>query len=72
MPPSIRQCYAVSEFDTALGPATPARGGEDIDAFLQIILAGYRLVYEPRSLVRHHHRRDYADLRRTVQNTALD
>ena len=54
-------------FDTALGPATPARGGEDIDAFLQIILAGYRLVYEPRSLVRHQHRRDYADLRRTVQ-----
>ena len=54
-------------FDTALGPATPARGGEDIDAFLQIILAGYRLVYEPRSLVRHHHRRDYPDLRRTVQ-----
>lgn len=55
-------------FDTALGPATPARGGEDIDAFLRIILAGYRLVYEPRSLVRHHHRRDYADLRRTVQS----
>jgi O-antigen biosynthesis protein len=58
---------SVGGFDTALGPATPARGGEDIDAFLQIILAGYRLVYEPRSLVRHHHRPDYADLRRTVQ-----
>ena len=58
---------SVGGFDTALGPATPARGGEDIDAFLQIILAGYRLVYEPRSLVRHHHRRDYSDLRRTVQ-----
>ncbi|HLI56098.1 MAG TPA: glycosyltransferase [Actinomycetota bacterium] len=55
-------------FDTALGPATPARGGEDIDAFLRIVLAGHRLVYEPRSLVRHHHRRDYADLRRTVQS----
>jgi GT2 family glycosyltransferase len=58
---------SIGGFDTALGPATPARGGEDIDAFLQIILAGYRLVYEPRSLVRHHHRREYADLRRTVQ-----
>ena len=58
----------VGGFDTALGPATPARGGEDIDTFLQIILAGYRLVYEPRSLVRHHHRRDYADLLRTVQS----
>jgi GT2 family glycosyltransferase len=57
----------VGGFDTALGPATPARAGEDIDAFLRIILAGHRLVYEPRSLVRHHHRRDYADLRRTVR-----
>ena len=57
----------IGGFDTALGPATPACGGEDIDAFLQIILAGYRLVYEPRSLVRHHHRREYADLRRAVR-----
>ncbi|MGH2718149.1 MAG: glycosyltransferase family 2 protein [Actinomycetota bacterium] len=59
---------AIGGFDTALGPATPARGGEDIDAFLRVVLAGHRLVYEPRSLVRHHHRRDYADLRRTVQS----
>ena len=58
---------SIGGFDTALGPATPACGGEDIDAFLQIILAGYRLVYEPRSLVRHHHRREYADLRRAVR-----
>jgi GT2 family glycosyltransferase len=58
---------SIGGFDTALGPATPARGGEDIDAFLQIILAGHRLVYEPRSLVRHQHRREYADLRKTVQ-----
>ena len=57
----------IGGFDTALGPATPACGGEDIDAFLQIILAGHRLVYEPRSLVRHHHRREYADLRRAVR-----
>lgn len=57
----------IGGFDTALGPATPARGGEDIDAFLQIVLSGHRLVYEPRSLVRHHHRREYADLRRTVK-----
>lgn len=58
---------AIGGFDPALGPATPACGGEDIDAFLQIILAGYQLVYEPRSLVRHHHRREYADLRRAVR-----
>src|SRR5439155_1593360 len=61
---------AIGGFDTALGPATPALGGEDLDAFLQIILAGHRLVYEPRSLVRHHHRREYAELRRNVPGRA--
>lgn len=58
-------------FDTALGPATPARGGEDLDAFLRIVLAGHRLVYEPRSLVRHRHRREYDDLRRTVRGYGI-
>lgn len=58
---------AIGGFDPALGPATPACGGEDIDAFLQVILGGYRLVYEPRSLVRHRHRREYEDLRRAVR-----
>jgi len=57
----------IGGFDPALGPATPACGGEDIDVFLQVILAGHRLVYEPRSLVRHRHRREYADLRRAVR-----
>lgn len=58
-------------FDTALGPATPAKGGEDLDAFLRIVLAGHRLVYEPRSLVRHRHRREYDDLRRTVRGYGI-
>jgi len=49
-------------FDVTLGPATPAFAAEDLDAFLSIILAGYRILYEPRAVVRHEHRRDFPDL----------
>ena len=53
-------------FDEALGAGTIARGGEDLDAFLRVMLAGGALVYEPRALVRHHARSDLAALRRQM------
>ncbi len=49
-------------FDLALGPATPAYSAEDLDAFLAVILDGKTIVYEPRAMVRHEHRREYGDL----------
>jgi GT2 family glycosyltransferase len=49
-------------FDLALGPGTPARGGEDLDLFARVLLGGYVVRYEPRALVWHTHRREVADL----------
>lgn len=49
-------------FDTALGPATPTFGAEDLDSFLSVILGGYRIVYEPAAVVRHEHRRAFSEL----------
>jgi len=49
-------------FDETLGPATPTFGAEDLDVFLALILDGHRILYEPGAMVRHEHRRDYADL----------
>lgn len=43
-----------------------AWGGEDLDVFLRLVLAGHRLVYEPAALVWHRHPPDYASLRRTM------
>jgi GT2 family glycosyltransferase len=40
--------------------------GQDIDALLRVVLAGHRLVYEPSSVVRHYHHRDYDNLRKTM------
>ena len=51
-------------FDAAAGAGTPAKGGDDLIAFLAVISDGGTLVYEPAAVVRHWHRRDYAGLRR--------
>jgi GT2 family glycosyltransferase len=49
-------------FDPILGAGGPGRGGEDLDMFLRIILAGGRISYLPSSLVWHQHRSDLAAL----------
>jgi glycosyltransferase involved in cell wall biosynthesis len=51
-------------FDPATGAGSPARGGDDLIAFVKVITDGGTLVYEPAAVVRHWHRRDYAGLRR--------
>lgn len=53
-------------FDEALGAGTVARGGEDLDAFLTVMLAGGVLVYEPRAIVRHYARSDLVTLRKQM------
>ena len=50
-------------FDVTLGPGTPAFSAEDQDAFVYLLQAGGRLLYEPAALVRHRHREDYSHLR---------
>jgi glycosyltransferase involved in cell wall biosynthesis len=51
-------------FDPATGAGTPARGGDDLVAFLRTIVDGGMLVYEPAAVVRHWHRPDYQGMRR--------
>jgi GT2 family glycosyltransferase len=48
----------IGGFDVAMGAGTPARASEDTLAFTLVLLAGYRIAYEPAALVRHNH---YAD-----------
>ena len=49
-------------FAVELGAGTAAHGGEDLDAYLNVICAGHRLVYEPRALLWHRHHRNLRDL----------
>ena len=55
-------------FDEALGAGTPAAGGEDLDMFVRLMLAGEVLVYEPAAVVRHSHRHDDRSLRDQVRS----
>jgi glycosyltransferase involved in cell wall biosynthesis len=43
-------------FDSLLGAGSRSRGGEDLDVFVRIILAGGRLCYVPSAVVWHQHR----------------
>lgn len=45
-------------FDEALGTGTKTMGGEDLDMFLRVLVAGYSLVSEPSAIVWHRHRSD--------------
>jgi GT2 family glycosyltransferase len=56
----------IGGFDQALGPGTLAQNGEDLDAFFQVLIRGYSLVYTPRALLYHLHRRDYSGLHRQI------
>jgi GT2 family glycosyltransferase len=57
---------ALGGFAVDLGAGTPAHGGEDLDAYLNVIHAGYRLVYEPRAILWHPHHLDLPKLSRQI------
>jgi O-antigen biosynthesis protein len=62
------ELLAAGGFDPSLGAGSIAQSGEDIDAMSSAILRGGRLVYEPRSLCWHEHRREEAALRSQLFN----
>lgn len=49
-------------FDEALGAGTATKGGEDLDAFVRVLLSGGAIAYDPAALVWHHHRADRESL----------
>lgn len=53
---------AIGGFDALLGAGGPSRGGEDLDIFVRIVLAGSRICYLPSALVWHQHRADEREL----------
>jgi glycosyltransferase involved in cell wall biosynthesis len=59
---------AVGGFDPVLDVGTPARGAGDLDIFHRLLRAGFTLRYEPSARVRHHHRREMAELRRQLRD----
>jgi len=58
-------------FDEALDTGAPLPGGGDLDIFYRVVRAGHPLVYEPRFLVFHDHRREIEKLRRQYWSWGL-
>ena len=58
-------------FDPALDVGTPTNGGGDLEMFFRVLKEGGALVYEPRAIVRHRHRRTYAELRTQLGNNGI-
>ncbi|MFG3051631.1 glycosyltransferase family 2 protein [Kitasatospora sp. NPDC048239] len=57
----------IGGFDPATGAGTPTRGGEDLLAFLRVLVAGHTLGYRPDAVVWHRHRRTMAALDAQIQ-----
>lgn len=62
---------SIGLFDEALGAGTPTVGGEDCELFARILRAGYRIVYEPRALSWHRHRRTWEELQKTLHGYGI-
>ena len=56
----------IGGFDCALGAGTLTQASEDTAALSTLLWTGGTVVYQPTAIVRHGHRRDYADLRRQM------
>lgn len=56
----------IGYFDPALDMGTATKGSGDMEMFFRVLKNGYTLVYEPGAMVRHCHRRSYAQLRKQM------
>lgn len=63
---SKKALQEVGGFDEALGAGAVTGGGEDLDAFVKVLLSGWRLVYEPTAIIGHIHRSDVNALNRQI------
>ncbi|MEO1095008.1 MAG: glycosyltransferase [Cyanobacteria bacterium J06638_28] len=61
----------IGGFDPAMDVGTVTNGGGDLEMFFRVIKEQYTLVYEPRALVRHRHRRDCQKLQSQIANNGI-
>ena len=61
----------IGGFSEDLGPGTPARSGDDKDAFYRLLVAGHRILYTPERVVRHRHRESPQALRRVLSDYGI-
>ncbi|MCF2970776.1 glycosyltransferase [Synechococcus sp. Nb3U1] len=65
---AFRHRFFIQEggFPLALGAGSPGQGGEDLEMFFRVLKRRYALVYEPRALVWHRHRKQMDKLKKQM------
>jgi GT2 family glycosyltransferase len=58
--------FDLGGFDEALDAGTATMSGGDHEMFARVLAAGYRIVYEPRAVSWHRHRRTWDELRQAL------
>ncbi|MEM9119169.1 MAG: glycosyltransferase [Cyanobacteria bacterium P01_F01_bin.56] len=61
----------IGGFDPAMDVGTVTNGGGDLEMFFRVMKEQHTLVYEPRALVRHRHRRDTQKLQSQIANNGI-
>lgn len=61
----------IGHFDPALDVGTVTNGGGDLEFFFRTLVEGHVLVYEPRAVVRHRHRRSHDKLQTQIRNNSI-
>ena len=61
----------IGRFDPALDVGTCTNGGGDLEIFFRALKHEATLVYEPKAVVRHRHRRTYSELRTQITNNGI-
>lgn len=61
----------IGYFDPALDVGTVTQGGGDLEMFFRVLKEGHMLVYEPKAIVRHRHRREYEKLKSQLTNNCI-
>jgi GT2 family glycosyltransferase len=68
---SRRVLLELGGFDDALDTGPPLPGGGDLDIFYRLVRRGHPLIREPKLLIYHQHRREYAKLRHQMWTWGL-
>ena len=61
----------VGFFDETLDAGTVTQSGGDHEMFARILIAGYKIVYEPEALSWHRHRRTMTDTRKAIKGYGI-
>ena len=62
---------SIGPFDEALDAGTATNSGGDHEYFARILLAGYRIVYEPEALSWHRHRRTMEETKKAIKGYGI-